>query len=150
MTKAEVKEAILATIKSNGNKAITADSLANLLIEILENGGGGNGVPRVWINSMDSMDGNEAELTPEQLAENADTYKTIVNGAATFVTGAVAMEEDGITIVYAAPFKVVCFKTQDETMVMLSYQSVSDVNGEFSVHTSEALLLADGTLMQMS
>lgn len=147
MTKAEVKEAILATIKSNGKKAITADSLANLLIEILENGGGGNGVPRVWINSIE---GDGVELTPEQLAENADTYKAIVNGAATFVTGAFTMEEEGGSIMYAAPFEVVCYKMQDETMVMLTYQSVSNIDGELSVNTSEAILQADGTLIQVA
>lgn len=53
MTKEELKEAIASTIVENGQKAITAESLANLLNEIVDavgesggsgESGGGNGV----------------------------------------------------------------------------------------------------------
>lgn len=45
MTKEELKEAIAATITENGQKGITGQSLANLLIDIVDaagEGGGGN------------------------------------------------------------------------------------------------------------
>lgn len=43
MTKEELKEAIASTIVENGQKAITAESLANLLNEIVDAAGSGGG-----------------------------------------------------------------------------------------------------------
>lgn len=73
MTKAEIIEAINATIKPNGEKAITAESLANLLIEMVEGGsGGGSGNVKTIYLPM------EADLTSEEMAKNAELYNFAV------------------------------------------------------------------------
>ena len=73
MTKSEIIEAINATIKPNGEKAITAESLANLLIEMVEGGsGGGSGNVKTIYLPM------EADLTSEEMAKNAELYNFAV------------------------------------------------------------------------
>lgn len=77
MTKSEIIEAINATIKPNGEKAITAESLANLLIEMVNatpeggSGGGSGNVKTVYLPL-------EAGLTSEEMAKNAELYNFAV------------------------------------------------------------------------
>ena len=76
MTKAEIIEAIEATIRPNGEKAITAESLANLLIEMANatpEGGGGSGVLSIQVGEAE--DGSD--LTEEQLANNVAVYNKV-------------------------------------------------------------------------
>ena len=77
MTKAEIIEAINATITANDEKAITAESLANILIEMVNatpeggSGGGSGNVKTVYL----PMD---ADLTSEEMAKNAELYNFAV------------------------------------------------------------------------
>ena len=93
MTKNELIEAINATIVPNGQKAITAESLANLLMEIVnatpEGGNSGSGALRVWMNS---------DMTDEQKVENADAYTKLVNGYSdlVYLSQTYKIEDDGI------------------------------------------------------
>ena len=72
MTKEEIIEAIEATIRPNGEKAITAESLANLLIEMANATpeGGSGGV--LFLQIGETEDGSD--LTAEQLANNVEVY----------------------------------------------------------------------------
>ena len=73
MTKAEILDAINATIVSNNVKGITADSLRNLLLLMAENSGGsgsGDGALRVMIPNVASVaeeGATEVDFTPETL-----------------------------------------------------------------------------------
>lgn len=79
MTKQEILDAINATIVTNGQKGITAESLANILIEIVNAAGeGGGGVGGEYLD-MTMIDANESdELTPEAKAHNAEVYAKLV------------------------------------------------------------------------
>ena len=78
MNKQEIIEAINSTIVANGQKGITAESLANLLIEMAsatpEGGSGGNGSLVVYIPVTEDIFGMDVPLTEEQQANNAEVY----------------------------------------------------------------------------
>ena len=121
MTKAEIIEAINATIKPNGEKAITAESLANLLMEMANatpEGGGGSGVCVVQLGELE--DGSD--LTAEQLANNADVYNKVTEAYGyipVFIMGVPAMvqalEEDGS---YTFSFSI-AYMSDPETSVLM-------------------------------
>lgn len=81
MTKQEILDAINATIVTNGQKGITAESLANILTEIVNAAGeGGSGVGGEYIDmTMANPEDLESdELTPEAKAHNAEVYAKLV------------------------------------------------------------------------
>lgn len=89
MTKAEILEAINATIAPNGVKGITAESLANILTEIVnatpEGGSGGAGGEYIDMTMANPDDFESNELTEEAKAHNAEVYNrllTSLNGVA--------------------------------------------------------------------
>lgn len=81
MTKNEIIEAINATIIPNGQKGITAESLANILLEMVNatpEGGSSSGRGQiVFYMGMPNEDYTECTLTPEQQAHNAEMAKII-------------------------------------------------------------------------
>lgn len=122
MTKEEIIAAIEATIRPNGEKAITAESLANLLIEMAnatpEGGSGGSGVCVVQLGELE--DGSD--LTAEQLANNADVYNKVTEADGNipvFIMGVPAMfqaiEEDGS---YTFSFSI-AYMSDAETSVLM-------------------------------
>ena len=79
MTKQEILEAIEATIVPNGQKGITAESLANLLVEMVNatpEGGSGASIPSFVLGAIDIETG---AITPseEEMAHNAETFRII-------------------------------------------------------------------------
>ena len=76
MNKEEIIEAINSTIVANGQKGITAESLANLLIEMASATpeGGGNGSLILYVPSSVETFGVDVPLTEEQQAHNAEVY----------------------------------------------------------------------------
>lgn len=70
MNKQELIEAIEATLVPNGNKAITADALRNLLIDIVENSGEGGGITLQISTEIDEDGNGVPAVTPEQIAHN--------------------------------------------------------------------------------
>lgn len=85
MTKAEIIEAINSTIVANGQKGITAESLANLLIEMAsatpEGGSGGSG-GALFYAGVPNEDATALNLTAEELEHNAAMYNTFVTSNA--------------------------------------------------------------------
>jgi hypothetical protein len=77
--KEKLIEAINATIVPNDEKAITAESLANLLIEMVEAiGEGGTGAGHVsFYTGVPNVETMEFVLTPEQKAHNAEMVKIV-------------------------------------------------------------------------
>jgi hypothetical protein len=77
MTKAEIIEAINATITANDEKAITAELLANILIEMVNatpeggSGGGSGNVKTIYLPMAE-------DLTSEEMAKNAELYNFAV------------------------------------------------------------------------
>lgn len=77
MTKAEIIEAINSTIVANGQKGITAESLANLLIEMASatpEGSGGSGGLHVYVPLPAEVVDVDIPITEEQQAHNAEVY----------------------------------------------------------------------------
>ena len=78
--KEKLIEAINATIVPNDEKAITAESLANLLVEIVEAMGTGNGEQIVFYAGLPTEEISETtglmkmSLTPEQKQHNAEMF----------------------------------------------------------------------------
>lgn len=72
MNKQELIEAIEATLVPNGNKAITADALRNLLTDIVENAGSstGGGISLQISMELDENGSSVPAVTPEQIAHN--------------------------------------------------------------------------------
>mgnify|MGYP006932839576 CR=1 FL=1 len=73
MTKNEIIEAINATIVTNGQKGITAESLANILREMVY---ACAGLPHVHIGSVNMKTG-ELSQTAEQKAHNAEVFQLV-------------------------------------------------------------------------
>ena len=121
MTKEEIIEAINATITPNGEKAITAESLANLLIEMANatpEGGGGSGLCVIELGELE--DGSD--LTAEQLTNNANVYNKVTEAdynIPVFIMGVPAMfqaiEEDGS---YTFSFSI-AYMSDAETNVLM-------------------------------
>lgn len=82
MTKAEILEAINATIAPNGVKGITAESLANILTEIVnatpEGGSGGAGGEYLDMTRANPDDLESEELSEEAKAHNAEVYNKLL------------------------------------------------------------------------
>ena len=76
MNKEEIIEAINSTIVTNGQKGITAESLANILIEMASATpeGSGNGSLVVYIPFTADRFGADVPLTSEQQSHNAEVY----------------------------------------------------------------------------
>lgn len=74
MNKAELIEAINATIAPNGVKGITAESLANILIEMVNaaGGGGGGSLSVILAGEVFGIAPTEASLS-----HNADVYEKV-------------------------------------------------------------------------
>lgn len=81
MDKTELIEAIQQVITPNNQKAITAESLANLLIEIVSNmgTGSGSGSGVVFYAGTPNEDLETLVLTPEQKAHNAEMVQIVKN-----------------------------------------------------------------------
>lgn len=137
MTKAEILEAINATIAPNGVKGITAESLANILTEIVnatpEGGNGGAGGEYIDMTVANPDDETSMELTPEAMAHNAALYTKICealnNGGVLppvsvnaslmgMYASSVALEEDLLAF---------CFHGPDLTLVVVYLQPTGEV-----------------------
>lgn len=84
MTKEEIIAAIAETIAPNNIKGITAESLANILTEIVNasgESGGGSGSLVVYIGQGD-LETGEMSQTAEQKAHNADVFKAVKSAEA--------------------------------------------------------------------
>lgn len=77
MTKNEIIEAINSTIIPNGQKGITAEALANILIEITNGSGGGTG-DVVYAGTADAATGALTQ-TDEQKLHNAEVFQLVKN-----------------------------------------------------------------------
>lgn len=84
MTKEEIIAAIAETVAPNNIKGITAESLANILTEIVNasgESGGGSGSLMVYIGQLDLETGAMSQ-TAEQKAHNADVFKAVKSAEA--------------------------------------------------------------------
>lgn len=79
MNKQEIIEAINSTIMPNGQKGITAEALANILIEMANASGGSGGGVTVYVGMVDAETG-AVTLTDEQKALNAEAFRQIKEG----------------------------------------------------------------------
>lgn len=80
MNKEELIEAINATIVPNNVKGITAESLANLLTEMVNASGSGEAGVVFYAGSV-NMDTLEFTQTEEQKAHNAEMFQVVANSS---------------------------------------------------------------------
>lgn len=80
MNKQEIIEAINSTIMPNGQKGITAEALANILIEMANASGGGGGGVTFYIGNVDSSTETPTiTVTEEQKVHNAEMFQVVKN-----------------------------------------------------------------------
>jgi hypothetical protein len=81
MNKQEILDAINATIAPNGVKGITAESLANILTEIVNamGEGGGAGGEYIDVTLLEPDNPESIELTAEAKEHNAELYAKVLD-----------------------------------------------------------------------
>lgn len=144
MTKNEIIEAINATIVTNGQKGITAESLANILLEMVNaTGGSGAGMPYVYIGSM-NMETGELSQTAEQKAHNAEVFQ-LVKASEVIPPINIDMSEFYEAVI-GAPTQA---STVPLAVVFAMPGMISGIEGEavvLSTFDGGYILLADGTI----
>lgn len=155
MTKQELLDAINSTIATNGVKGITAESLANILTEIVnaapEGGSGGSGgnIVKICLNQHVGL-----ELTDEELVSNADAYVRLLNGDCDTVVGYydAVIEDFGMRLRGNIPLQASIIsstdeESADEVTVMLCFGESDDTPDGTIFSPVELLLMADGNCM---
>lgn len=159
MTKEELKEAIAATITENGQKGITGQSLANLLIDIVDaagegGGGGGAGGDILPFDLKFNAETFEPILTPSD--ENLQFRQTLIEGLTNnkhyivFLRYVMSMSGDlggVIGNVYMVESMVASYQYAnipdagvDELVLAF------DVNNQGTIATSQIVINSDGSL----
>lgn len=138
MTKNEIIEAINATIVTNGQKGITAESLANILLEMVN-----AGMPYVYMGSM-NMETGELSQTAEQKAHNAEVFQLV---KASEIPPTIALEMSGFYEAIAG----VPMKASSVVMatILIPAGMIPGIEGEVVGLTTidgGYILLADGTI----
>lgn len=156
MTKEELKEAIAATITENGQKGITGQSLANLLIDIVDaagEGGGGGGDILCFDLKLDT-ETFEPILTPSD--ENLQFRQTLIEGLTNnkhyivFLRNVASMSGDlgGVTgNVYMAESRVASYQYTNVPSEGLDQLVLSfDTKNNGTITTTQIVINSDGSL----
>lgn len=151
MTKQEILDAINATIVANGQKGITAESLANILIEMTNAAGeSGSGVLSLQYGVDDS---GEYTFTEEQKANNITVYEAILQA---FVQGInlPPVFMDGIPLMTFGPTEEDGSITFSGAVVLGGYTDADMPEGYASMGfysliglAQDLILSSDGTLV---
>lgn len=158
MNKQEIIEAINSTIVANGQKGITAESLANLLIEMAsatpESSGGSGGL--IFYQGLPNEDFTEFSLTEEERAHNVNMYNTFVSkpcGSVSFDLTRFYVEmvgaEEGLDL-NADEFKFIMTLTE---VMYISESLAQELDAPFSgiVDQTEGLCVtSDGSVITLS
>lgn len=150
----EVKEMIDSTIYTNGRGEVTAQNV-NLamqaiveategkLVSLEENGLSSSGALRVWVYYDDI-----SELTPEQVAENVETYKAICEGEHKAVVLCLSGSDDYTEAYYYTLTTTLTFafkEHDDETYVVgIYFDNIDIIGGKKQLASVE--LSQDGSL----
>lgn len=154
MTKNELIEAINSTIVTNGQKGITAESLANILTEIVNasgEGSGGGGVT-FFLGAIDATDTSNVivTLTDEQKAHNAATFEQVKNASPAITASLDVTEfysESMHMSVKASTLAFVCIYIPLETAVQMGEeQELFMMSGIEPLNNAGVMILSDGTV----
>lgn len=142
MTKNEIIEAINATIVTNGQKGITAESLANILLEMV------NATTLYVYMGSGNIETGEISQTAEQKAHNAEVFQLVKDSE---IPPTIALDMSGL---YEAMFGILT-KVSDvalETMLVPAGMLPGIEEEVVSLVTMDTsyILLADGTITNMS
>lgn len=136
MTKEELKEAIASTIVENGQKAITATALANLLNEIVDaagsGGGSGSGGGGAIFVDTEATEPNES---------NASAYASLVNG---WYNGVLY----NVIASYIIPISVYAYVVDEEMGGVALMLDLTPIVGE--VYGETYILKQDGSVEQLT
>lgn len=146
MTKNEIIEAINSTIMPNGQKGITAEALANILIEMANASGGGGGGVTVYVGTPDMSTGALSQ-TDEQKRHNAEVFQLVKNSespVSLFVDMSDSYAQEGIVMKGYISCTGVMYVPQETASLMglPNEVVVFDMEGEF-------MLSPDGTVEPM-
>lgn len=146
MNKQEIIEAINSTIMPNGQKGITAEALANILIEMANASGGGGAGAVVYVGTRDESTDTLSQ-TDEQKLHNAEVFQLVKRSegpVSVFIDASDQYEQSfGVTVrAHALAAKVSYFPQESASLVGLPTEAI--VFAVFDV--GEILLLPDGTL----
>lgn len=143
MNKQEIIEAINSTIMPNGQKGITAEALANILIEMANASGSGEGYVTVYMGSADMTTNNYVQ-SEEEKALNAEAFLKIKAGARLVVIDASDFytSQLGATAIMSATSEMTIYLTAEAAEMMgLSSECVFMGAG-----VGELILMPDGTI----
>lgn len=143
MTKNEIIEAINATIVTNGQKGITAESLANILLEMVY---ACAGVPHVHIGSV-NIETGEISQTAEEKAHNAEVFQLV---KASDVPPTIALDMSGYyEAILDVPlhFSVVSFDTILAPAGM--FPGIEEEVVGLTITDGSFILYADGTITNL-
>lgn len=139
MTKEELKEAIASTIVENGQKAITAESLANLLNEMVDAAGSGGG-GSAGSDAVTIMIDDE-NVAPNE--KNAEAFATISNKYNNGVSVSVMAMYSLLGMSICMP--ITAYFYEGESDVILLFVDLSFIFGEFAC--PQYIMTSDGTVM---
>ena len=146
MNKQEIIEAISSTIVANGQKGITAEALANILIEMANASGGGGAGAVVYVGTADVSTGTLSQ-TAEQKLHNAEVFQLVKRSegpVSLFVDMADPYAQEGLVMKgYRSCAGVTYVPQETASLIGLPNEVVVfDMDGEF-------LLSSDGTVESM-
>lgn len=135
MTKEELKEAIASTIVENGQKAITAESLANLLNEIVDaagSGGTGGGAVTIMID--------DSNAAPNE--KNAEAFATISNAYNNGVPVSVMAMFSFLGMPLCVPIEAYFYEGESDAILL--FVDLTCIFGEVSCY--RYIMTSDGTI----
>ncbi len=164
----EVKEMIDSTVYTNGNGEVTAQNinlafhgvveatadkieeveteinqLGEKVAEIGENGVGGGGALRVWINEMVGGENNS-----EQVAENAETFRAMWNDKPQVAVLCATAGLGGFPMMMASPVIVYrLISDNGEDVISMTYRDIIDQGSGLEIMETFIYLKEDGTVI---
>ena len=137
MTREELKEAIASTIKENGQKAITAESLANLLNEIVDAAGSGGGTGGGAVTIMI----DDENVAPNE--KNAEAFATISNAYNNGVPVSVMAMFSLFGLLICVPIAVYGYDGEADAIFL--FVDLTSLLGDG--HYPQYIMTSDGTIM---
>lgn len=153
MNKQEIIEAINSTIMPNGQKGITAEALANILIEMANASGegvGGAGAV-VYVGTADVSTGTLSQ-TAEQKRHNAEVFQLVKKSegpVSLFVDTSDTYVQEGLVVKAYISCTAVMYLPEDSASLLGLQNEAVMLGGTDVAVNGELMLLPDGKVESM-
>ena len=151
MNKQEIIEAINSTIMPNGQKGITAEALANILVEMANASGGGGAGAVVYVGTADVSTGAFSQ-TAEQKLHNAEVFQLVKSSespVSLFVDTSDTYALEGLAVKSYISCTVVMYLSEDSAPLLGLQSEAVMIGGTDVAGNGELMLLPDGTVESM-